>query len=142
MKPPFKSLQLKHKLLFFALFISLHSFAQNYVSSEPVVQKYPSVKFGYIDAASLTVDQILGNPKLTGKDANCEVIGYTLVISRGNKDFYGPYTINGSALPENIQKLIRNLDVLKGKMYFEQIRVKYNGKEITLPDDYILKYYH
>ncbi len=110
------------------------------LSADTYAQKRPHVKFGYLDATQMSIFQILGNPKLTCKEGNCEVLSYNLRISRRDKDAYGPYHIEGSELPENIQKLIKTKTARRGTLFFEDIRVRYNGKEMLLPDDYRLPY--
>jgi len=118
-------------LLLVSLVTSNYSFAQ----------KLPHVKLGPIDAYSLSVLQILGTPELTCKENDGEVLSYTLRISKRQRDAYGPYYVTGSRLPENVQQLLKTIHSRRGKLYFEDIRVRYNGKEITLPDDYIVEYY-
>ena len=141
MTHPFKTFFTSKILVIFALFISFHSYAQNYTSSESYSRYEPNVKFGVIDAESLTIEQILANPKLTSKDANCEVLGFVLRIGRREYDYYGPYRIKGNEIPEDILDLLDNIDALRGKLYFDDIRVKCNGKEMTLSYDYVLRYY-
>jgi hypothetical protein len=118
-------------LLFFALFVSLHTYAQDATY----------VKFGYIDAATLSIDEILGNPVLSCKESNCEVLGYVFRITRlSDRTIYGPCTIKGPELTEKIKTLLRNIDFERGKLVFEHIRIKCNGKEMTVPGNYVVKY--
>ena len=126
------------------LFLSFHSFGQaynsyDYRSYDPNTTTEPKVKFGLVDATSMTIEQILGNPRLTCKDAGCEVLSYELRVTRRSQDFFGPYEIKGTELTESVKHLIKNMDVMKGKLYFENIRVKYNGKEMILSNDYVLR---
>jgi hypothetical protein len=113
---------------------SENSFAQKkYLAKNEAI-----IPFGIKDTASMlhiTYDQILANPTLSCKLANCKVTSFTIGFYPVGGNYIGPYKHTGDRLREQILDSVKKLKELSNKdtrLFLEDIHVTINGEDKLL----------
>ena len=128
------------KMLVFVplVLVCILCFSKNIYSQNQKKILAHTLAFGITDTMrsyKITYDQALENLKVTCKEADCEVIQFSISFlpDRKNGEYVGPYTIKGSNIIqgtglETLQKFKEEKEPVI-KIFIDDIKIKRNGKE-------------
>ncbi len=79
----------------------------------------------------VTREEVFANPALVCKLGNCEVTSFTISFAPKGEGISGPYKTQGAKIKEEQLQFLRNSRNPEIKIFFEDIHVKNNGKDVT-----------
>jgi hypothetical protein len=112
-------------ILFFALLISLPSFAQDKTGT------VPPVRLGNITTTTATTDQILSFPRLLVMNPTCVAKSFTITFLPKGEELIGPYHTNGPALTGEEIAIVKKLNGTPTRIIIEDIEVSCGGPEMN-----------
>ena len=117
--------------------VCIFCFSKNSFSQKPNQKGLIAFPFGITDTAQLThatYDQMLANPSLVCKQANCKVTEFDISFLPKGKDFLGPYHIKGSSLIDGmalkLMKQIKDSGYANTRVFIENIHISCNGQDM------------
>jgi hypothetical protein len=122
-------------------FLSMRSLAQSSAGSAPVVTlgtiEASKVQDGKMVPTFTTTERIIRGAKFVANPAGI-VTSYSFSIA-ANGNTFGPIEVNGAALSEQVVNKIKETKTVGVKVYFDNIHVSYNGKDVVA-NPVILRY--
>lgn len=123
------------KLLLLLITLPLFSLAQDHRGHAPrallsMNESGSEVLLGTITGGNTSQELVLRNPRLIAQQENCLVSGFSFSMKSGNKS-YGPVSVNGSTLTDEIKDKIRDWDANNVTITLDNIHLKCSGQETT-----------
>ena len=126
------------------LLTSLHIFAQvkrpsrnqntalvdNTTTTASQADGTPVILLGTIATSVSSREKILAYPRLLPQVLGCDVKGFSFTITAGDKT-WSSEPVKGAVLTEDIKDKIKEMDAPKMKITIDNIRIAYNGTEMT-----------
>jgi hypothetical protein len=112
------------------------SHAQGVKQHVPVVSlgrlPLPEQENGKLIPVNTNRRDLLKNSLFIADVNNCQVTEYKLSIIAPGQHFYGPVYIASNELTDSIKNKLRDQDGPDVKLYIEDIKVNYRGKEMSV----------
>ena len=75
-------------------------------------------------------DEIIADPHIVPDSPGVQILDYKCSIMTSMNEYWGPFVKEGSTLDEKILDKIRNEKFIKGRIFLENIHVRYKGLEL------------
>ncbi len=112
------------------LTIVFFSLANGAIYAQKTQNKYPyKVKLAGSDSVKVPLKTILANPKITTTHPGCEIASYVISFMPEGGEYFGPFSVKGSAIPENNVNFLREFTNMTVKIFIDEIHLNCNGKD-------------
>ena len=74
--------------------------------------------------------EILANPRIIPDSPGVEILDYKCSILSSDNNYWGPFVLPGSMLDYRLIDKIKDVNFVKGRIFLENIHVRYKGFEL------------
>jgi len=112
------------------LSIAFFSLANGYIYAQKTQKQFPyKVKLADYDSAKVPLKIILANPKLTTTYPDCDIASYSISFEPDGGEYFGPFKVKGSAIPENQVNYLREFTNMNVRIFIDELHLNFNGKD-------------
>jgi hypothetical protein len=119
-------------ILFFSL-VTIQTYAQ-----KASKKSHYRVKLADCDSPRVPLKTILANPKFTTNYPGCEIVSYSISFAPDGGNYFGPFGVKGSDIPENNVNFLREFTTTKVKIFIDEVHLKCNGKDSLISPYYFI----